>query len=62
MPENIQLFRVSADHIGLYNINQRILLYFGSDYGLTIESEKGLYTNIEITIPLITAEEVDQYV
>lgn len=61
MPENIQQFKSPREHIGLYNINQRLLLYFGSEYGLTIESETGLYTNIELTIPFITEIEVKQY-
>lgn len=62
MPEDIQLYKVSNDHMGIYNINQRIRLYFGADYGLSIESQKELYTNIELTIPLISQKDVEQYV
>ncbi|MFC4404887.1 cache domain-containing sensor histidine kinase [Gracilibacillus xinjiangensis] len=37
--------------IGLKNINERIKILFGSDYGLHIESETGKGTNVIITIP-----------
>lgn len=37
--------------IGLLNINRRIRLYFGSNYGLTVFSTKNLGTTIEITLP-----------
>lgn len=36
--------------IGLKNVNDRIKLYYGSQYGLTIESEKGRGTVVTITI------------
>lgn len=37
--------------IGLLNINRRIRLYFGSNYGLSVFSTKNLGTTIEITLP-----------
>lgn len=39
--------------IGLKNIEDRIKLYFGLDYGLQIFSEKGKGTNVKITLPII---------
>ena len=38
-------------HIGLCNINQRIKLIFGREYGITIDSSFGFGTRIGIVIP-----------
>lgn len=38
-------------HIGLANVNQRIKIIFGDDYGITVESQEGVGTDIYITIP-----------
>lgn len=38
---------------GLANINERIHMYFGYEYGMKIESEKGRGTTVEIVIPAI---------
>ncbi|WP_069998006.1 cache domain-containing sensor histidine kinase [Cellulosilyticum sp. I15G10I2] len=38
--------------IGLENVNGRIKLFFGQQYGLTIESEYESYTKIKLTIPV----------
>lgn len=43
----------SGKHIGIQNIKDRILLLFGSDYGLEIESTVGKGTTIIMHIPLI---------
>ena len=37
--------------VGLNNVNQRIKLYFGSEFGLTIKSKREEGTKITITIP-----------
>ena len=42
---------------GLANVNERIHMYFGSEYGMTIESEKGAGTTVQITIPAIKMQE-----
>lgn len=44
--------------IGLINVNERIRLNFGPDYGLRVYSTKGIGTTVEITLPLITEEHV----
>lgn len=41
-----------AGSIGIYNVNNRIKLTYGADYGLNIESEKDKGTEVRITIPL----------
>ena len=36
--------------IGLRNVNDRIRSYYGNEYGITVESCRGMYTRIEIHI------------
>ena len=38
---------------GLANVHERIHMYFGYEYGMKIESEKGKGTTVEIVIPAI---------
>lgn len=42
----------SGQSIGLKNIHTRIQLYYGRQYGLTLESEPSMGTSITITIPI----------
>lgn len=37
---------------GMYNADQRIKLYFGSGYGLHVESEPGEWTRVDVQLPL----------
>jgi two-component system sensor histidine kinase YesM len=39
--------------IGINNVKERIELYFGSDYGIEIESLKGYFTTVKIILPEI---------
>ena len=39
--------------IGLINVMKRIELYFGSEYGLKIESEVNRGTSVHIKLPVI---------
>lgn len=39
--------------IGIWNVEERIKLYFGEQYGITIDSVPNLFTTVEITIPAI---------
>jgi two-component system sensor histidine kinase YesM len=41
------------DHIGIYNVNQRIKIVFGMEYGISIESEENLGTEVLIKIPMV---------
>ena len=43
--------------IGLNNVHRRIQYEFGSQYGLSIESEPGRFTRILVRIPFCTSEE-----
>ena len=40
-----------ARGFGLYNVDQRIRLYFGERYGIEIESEEGIGTKLIVRIP-----------
>lgn len=42
---------------GLANVNERIHMYFGQEYGMEIQSTKGKGTIVEITIPAVKIEE-----
>ena len=42
-----------CESIGLKNVNARLFLYYGKQYGLDIESEKNTGTCIKIKIPAI---------
>ncbi|MGI6778534.1 MAG: cache domain-containing sensor histidine kinase [Acetivibrionales bacterium] len=44
-------------HIGIDNVNRRIKLYYGGEYGLKIESEEGRGTRVLMTIPQRKADE-----
>lgn len=43
--------------IGLKNVNERIVLYFGGNYGLTIDSMPGEGTVVKLAIPAFNDEE-----
>lgn len=43
--------REEGGGIGLRNVNQRIQLYYGKQYGLFVESEEGSYTRVILRIP-----------
>lgn len=45
------------NHIGLHNVNQRIQLFFGEEYGVHIISEEGKGTNVVLRIPVVSSEE-----
>ena len=47
--------------IALYNVNRRIKLNFGADYGLFITSVINCGTDVEIMLPKITNEEIKNY-
>ena len=42
---------------GLANVNERIHMYFGAEYGMSISSVKGKGTKVEITIPAVKVGE-----
>lgn len=40
-----------GDGIGLFNIQKRIQLYYGEEYGVSITGEKGIFTCVSLHIP-----------
>lgn len=48
-----------ADNIGLYNVNQRIKLKYGEQYGLRIRSKQGAGTKVTILLPPEQSPEQD---
>ncbi|WP_347559685.1 sensor histidine kinase [Clostridium sp. AM58-1XD] len=46
--------------IGVRNVNERIRLYFGEDYGLTIESEPDEGTTVILHLPAVLYQEILQ--
>lgn len=43
------------DSIGLLNVNSRMVLHFGPEYSLILDSQLGIGTNIQLRIPYQTA-------
>ena len=43
--------------IGIKNVNDRLKIYFGQEYGLKIESELDCGTKVIVKIPKLTEEE-----
>lgn len=46
--------------IGVRNVQQRIQLKYGNDYGIKIESEKGKGTNVDIRFPAVLYSEPEK--
>lgn len=56
--EHLDIPQPESDHgVGLYNINNRVHLFYGSQYGLTLKSRPGMGTLVTLTIPLINLRE-----
>jgi two-component system sensor histidine kinase YesM len=49
---NNEPFLSGDNGFGLCNVNQRIKLYYGKQFGLTIQSEYGVGTKVSAVIPL----------
>ena len=45
-------FRNSSESIGMVNVNQRIRLFYGSEYGIHVKSQQDRGTEITITLPV----------
>lgn len=53
---------VSRDGYGIFNVNERLKLYFGDRYGLVLESTYQQGTKVMLTMPVIEEWEVEDYV
>lgn len=45
--------------IGLRNVHERYLLHYGKEYGLTISSQEGSGTRVELRMPAMKGEELE---
>lgn len=50
-------FKTDHNHIGINNVNQRLKIHFGEQYGLHIASEIGKGTKVTIKVPINELEE-----
>ena len=50
------LLNIQTKGYGLKNVHDRIQLYFGGSFGLSIQSKEGIGTKITATIPTILLE------
>lgn len=55
-PKFGELSQHANESIGLKNINARIRLYYGEDYGLSVKSEQRCGTTVQIKIPDLAEE------
>lgn len=46
--------------IALVNVNQRIRLFFGADYGITVSSIQNVGTDVEVVIPLMHENDIEK--
>ena len=51
-----------TDRIGLSNVHQRIVVLFGTKYGISLDSLPGKATTTTIRIPYMTVKEMENYV
>ena len=49
-----------SNGVGVYNIHQRLQLYYGKEYGLCYESELGKGTTATVIIPRKQVLEADE--
>ncbi|QAT39922.1 sensor histidine kinase [Clostridium sp. JN-9] len=54
---NTKISKTSFNHIGLNNVESRVKLNCGQDYGLKIESEKNKFTRVTLIHPILTEKE-----
>ncbi|GAK42902.1 histidine kinase [Paenibacillus urinalis] len=51
-----------SNGIGLRNVDQRLVMSYGAEYGIQIESQEGSYTRVMMTLPYrVMGEGVDLY-
>lgn len=56
LSDEVELENISGSGIGVKNVNERIKLRFGKDYGLKYESELGSGTTVTYTLPYCAGE------
>ncbi len=56
--DTLSLIKEKGNGIALSNVNNRLKILYGEDFGVTASSTQGVGTEIEITIPINLEEEV----
>ena len=56
--DEVHVTSTKGSGIGVKNVNERIKLYFGERYGLTIDSEPDEGTTITILLPAVPYDSV----
>ena len=46
-----------GDGVAMQNVNNRLKLLYGEEFGLTVSSTPGIGTEVRLVIPLIIREE-----
>ena len=57
--EDVQVRAEKKGGIAIVNVNNRIKLLFGEEYGLYFYSTPGVGTDVEITLPILTEDMAD---
>ncbi|WNS44177.1 histidine kinase [Paenibacillus sp. MMS20-IR301] len=52
LPEEAAVLKKGNGGIGLRNVNQRIRMYYGEEYGIRVESVQGSGTTVKVKLPL----------
>jgi len=55
--ENNDVLSENRKHIGIKNVNERIKLFYGEKYGLTVLSFRDFGTEVILRLPLVGKEE-----
>ena len=58
LTDEIESENISGSGIGVKNVNERIRLRFGAEYGLQYYSSDGMGTTVEYTLPFETGDEL----
>lgn len=48
-----------SQKIGLRNVENQIQLIYGAEYGLSVESEEGVYTKVSIHLPIEVSDHAE---
>lgn len=57
--DTLQRPQTSQKGYGLFNVNERVKLFYGAEYGVKVDSRQGEWTEVSIYIPKVTGEEDD---
>ena len=59
--EYFRMIGKKGKSVGIENVNRRIKLFYGQEYGLNIESVEGQFTRITVTIPMEIKKDMEGF-